>query len=230
MTPPPSLSHTALTRLVVGRFLLALLVFIVVFFVPAGTWNYWEAWVYIGLMFSMLLGFGGYLLAYAPDLLERRMRLREREPAQKKIILWSALPFVLLFILPGFDHRWHWSDIPTVGVLLADGIVVASYILLMWVFVTNHYASRVVEVEAGQKVISTGPYAFVRHPMYVSVLLMYTATPIALGSYWALLPALLLPFVLVARIRNEEDVLLRDLPGYREYTQHTRYRLLPGLW
>lgn len=226
MSPSPA----ALTRLALSRFALALLVFLAAFFLPAGTWDYWEAWVYIGLMFGMLLLFGGYLLARAPDLLERRMRLREREATQRRIIGWSVVPFVLMFLLPGFDHRWHWSDVPQWLVLVADGLVVLSYGLLIWVFVTNHYASRVVEVEAGQKVIDTGPYALVRHPMYFTILLMYFATPLALGSYWALLPTLALPFVLVARIRNEEDVLRRELPGYAAYTQKTRYRLIPGVW
>jgi protein-S-isoprenylcysteine O-methyltransferase Ste14 len=209
---------------------LALLVFVAAFFWPAGTWAYWEAWVYLVLMFGMMLAFGVYLFARAPDLLERRMRFREREQAQRRIIGWMLWPFLAMFVIPGFDHRWNWSDVPMWAVLAADGLVALSYGLLVWVLLTNHYASRVVEVEAGQNVISTGPYAIVRHPMYVAMLLLYFSTPIALGSYWALLPTLALPFMLAARIRNEEDVLRRDLPGYAEYIQKVRYQLIPGLW
>jgi protein-S-isoprenylcysteine O-methyltransferase Ste14 len=224
------LSSSTLARSALSRVALALVVFMAAFFLPAGTWNYWEAWVYIALMFGMMLTFGVYLFAKAPDLLARRMRFREKEQEQRRIIGWSWIPFVLMFIIPGFDHRWGWSDIPAWVVLVADGLVVVTYILLIWVFLTNHYASRVVEVEAGQQVISTGPYAIVRHPMYAIILIMYLVTPLALGSYWALLPTLALPFILVARLRNEEEVLRRDLPGYAEYTQKVRYRLIPGVW
>jgi protein-S-isoprenylcysteine O-methyltransferase Ste14 len=225
-----SLSPSTLARSALSRVALALVVFMAAFFLSAGTWNYWEAWVYIALMFGMMLTFGVYLFAKAPDLLERRMRFREPEAAQRRIISWSWIPFVLMFIVPGFDHRWNGSDIPAWAVLVADGLVVVTYILLIWVFLTNHYAARVVQVEAGQQVITTGPYAIVRHPMYAIILLMYVSTPIALGSYWALLPTLALPFILVARLRNEEEVLRRDLPGYIEYTHKVRYRLIPGVW
>ena len=219
-----------LARRVAARFALAPPVMMAMFFVPAGTWRYWEAWVFILVICVPLVFAMWYLLKHAPDLLERRMRLREKEARQRRILSLSLIPFLLAFLLPGFDHRFGWSDIPVPVVLLADLIVVAGYWLVLRVFLENHYASRVVEVEAGQQVISTGPYAVVRHPMYVGTLAMYLLSPIALGSWWAALCALPLIWVIVARIRNEEEVLVRDLPGYTEYRQSVRYRLIPGLW
>lgn len=219
-----------LARRVVARFALAPPVMMLMFFVPAGTWRYWEAWVYILVLCVPLVFAMWYLLKHEPDLLERRMRLREKEARQRRILSFSLIPFLLAFLLPGFDHRFGWSDVPTAIVLLADVVVLAGYLLVMRVFMENRYASRVVEVEAGQQVISTGPYAVVRHPMYVGTLAMYLLSPIALGSWWAALCALPLIWVLVERIRNEEEVLVRDLPGYAEYRQRVRHRLVPGVW
>jgi protein-S-isoprenylcysteine O-methyltransferase Ste14 len=156
--------------------------------------------------------------------------LREKEARQRRILSASAIPFLLAFLLPGFDHRFGWSDVPVPVILAADALVLVGYVFVILVFRENRYASRVVEVETGQQVISTGPYSVVRHPMYLGTLLMYLLSPIALGSYWAALFALPLIWVLVARMRNEEEVLLRDLPGYADYLQRVRYRLIPGVW
>ena len=158
------------------------------------------------------------------------MQTREWEPAQRRIIGLSLLWFILAFVLPGLDQRWGWSDVPVPVVIAADLLVLLGYGLIILVFRENQYASRTVQVEQGQQVIRSGPYARVRHPMYLGAILMYLASPLALGSYWALLPALLVVPILVARIANEEKVLERDLPGYREYEQDVRYRLLPGIW
>jgi protein-S-isoprenylcysteine O-methyltransferase Ste14 len=171
-----------------------------------------------------------YLLKNDPQLLERRMQMREREVAQRRIISLSYLYFLVAFTLPGFDQRWGWSDVPPLVVIAADLVVMLGYGIFFLVLRENQYAARTIQVEQGQRVISSGPYALVRHPMYLGVTLMYLASPLALGSYWALLPALLIVPILVARIINEEQVLERDLAGYREYKQLTRYRLLPGVW
>jgi protein-S-isoprenylcysteine O-methyltransferase Ste14 len=138
--------------------------------------------------------------------------------------------FILAFILPGLDRRFGWSDVPVPVVLAADLLVLLGYGIVVLAFRENQYASRTVQVEQGQKVIATGPYALVRHPMYLGAMLMYAASPLALGSYWALIPALVIVPILVVRIVNEEQVLERELPGYPEYRQATRYRLLPGIW
>jgi protein-S-isoprenylcysteine O-methyltransferase Ste14 len=138
--------------------------------------------------------------------------------------------FFIGLLIPGLDHRYGWSDVPLGTVLAADALVIAGYTLIFLVFRENSFASRVVEVVPGQRVVSTGPYAVVRHPMYLGSSIMWLATPVALGSYWALPFFFFIPAVLVYRILNEEEVLLRELPGYREYMQNVRYRLIPGIW
>lgn len=211
-------------------FALGFILLALALFIPAGTLNYWEAWLYLAVLFGPVLVFGAYLARNEPELLERRLRTRETELRQRWIIRLALVGFVVAVLLPGFDHRFGWSDIPTWVVLLADLMILVGYGLFVYVLLSNHYASRVVEVEAGQPVITTGPYAVVRHPMYVAVLVMWLLMPVALGSWWAVLPMLVIIPVLVLRIQNEEEVLLRELPGYREYTAQVRYRLLPGLW
>jgi protein-S-isoprenylcysteine O-methyltransferase Ste14 len=207
-----------------------LLVLGLVLFVPAGTLDYWEAWVYCAVLVIPFVFVATWLLHKDPDLLARRIRFREKEPAQKRVIGISRLVFLIAFLLPGLDHRFGWSHVPVAAVLAADALVFLGYVLVFLVFRENTYASRVVEVEREQKVISTGPYALVRHPMYLGTSIMFLATPIALGSYWALPVFLTLPCVLVCRIQNEEEVLLRELTGYQEYTQKVRYRLIPFIW
>jgi len=200
------------------------------FFVPAGTIDYWEAWIYCAVLLVPFLAVLTYLISHNPELLVRRMRFKEKEPTQKRIISASGLLFLIGFLIPGLDHRYGWSKVPVPGVFAADGLVILGYTLVVLVFLWNPFASRVVEVEPGQKVISNGPYAIVRHPMYLGTSIMWLATPVALGSYWALPVFLILPLVLVCRIRNEEEVLLRELPGYREYTMTVKCRLIPGIW
>ncbi len=219
-----------LARKVYVRALLAVPVLWAILFVPAGTLAYWEAWVYLAILLIPMFFVFRYLLKNDPQLLERRMQMREREVAQQRIIKLSYLYFLLAFVLPGLDRRWGWSDVPPFVAIAADLLVMLGYGLFVLVLRENQYASRTVQVEQGQRVISSGPYALVRHPMYLGVSLMYLASPLAQGSYWALLPGLLIIPILVARIANEEKVLERDLNGYRGYEQSTRYRLLPGVW
>ena len=224
------LSKSQLARLVISRVTGFLVVMSLLFFIPAGTWNYWQAWMFMGTLLLVATINILYLLKNDPALLERRMRMREREGQQRKIIGVSLIFFLLSYLLPGFDQRYDWSQMPAWVAILGDVIVVAGFLFVLWVFKTNTYTSRIVEVEAGQKVISSGPYAIVRHPMYVGAFLVYAASPLALGSYWAVLPGLMILPVLIFRILDEEKLLLRDLPGYREYTQKVTYRLLPGIW
>jgi protein-S-isoprenylcysteine O-methyltransferase Ste14 len=212
------------------RVLLFIAVMMAVFFLTAGTFDYWEAWVYLAVMLVPMFGFLGYFLAYDPELLERRMRMKEKEAEQKVIIKVASVFYVLTFLVPGFDRRFQWSDVPAGLVIAANVLVLTGYVLIFLVMRENRYASRIIEVEPGQKVVTSGPYAIVRHPMYVGALLMFLATPVALGSYWALIPAVFLIPILVARIRNEEKVLERDLAGYQDYMQKTSYRLIPWLW
>jgi protein-S-isoprenylcysteine O-methyltransferase Ste14 len=201
-----------------------------VFFVPAGTPDYWEAWVYIGVLFVPSLFVLAYLFRKDPELLARRTRLREKESSQRKIIGVSGILFLIGFLIPGLDHRYGWSGVDPAAVLAADALIILGYILVLLVFRENPFASRVVEVEPGQKVITTGPYAVIRHPMYLGTGIIWLATPVALGSWYALPVFLIMPVILAFRILNEEEVLLRELPGYREYTGTVKYRLIPGIW
>jgi protein-S-isoprenylcysteine O-methyltransferase Ste14 len=223
-------SHGELIKMVSVRLAVAVPALAAIIFLPAGTLAYWEGWVYLAILFIPMSFVLVYLLRNDPDLLARRMRMREREAEQSRIIKFSYVLFLVAFIIPGLDHRFSWSDIPVPLIIFAQLIVLVGYGFVFLVFRENSYASRVVEVERGQKVISTGPYSLVRHPMYLGTLLMYLFSPLALGSYWAVLPMLLIIPVIVARLRNEESVLVRDLPGYPAYMQQTRYRLIPGVW
>ncbi|MBI9050989.1 MAG: isoprenylcysteine carboxylmethyltransferase family protein [Anaerolineaceae bacterium] len=224
------LSQKQVARIVYPRFLMALIVLPLVFFLPAWTFNYWEAWVYIVILLTPMFILMQYLIRNQPDLIIRRMQFSEKEDSQKKIIKLAYIPFLLAFILPGFDHRLGWSNVPVWVVILAEILVLVGYGITILVFRENQYASRIVEVAEEQKVIDTGPYAIVRHPMYVGTLLLYVLTPLALGSYWAIIPAALIIPVIIARTVDEEKILTRDLTGYTEYTQKTRYRLIPDVW
>lgn len=225
-----STSRRALRRKAYRLLGAAFLVLSVLFFGTAGTLAYWEAWVYLGVLLIPMAFALHYLLKNSPDLLERRFQHREREQTQKRLIASSWIYFLLSFGLPGLDHRFGWSSVPLAVVLAADLVVFLGYMLILRVFRENQFAARTVQVEDRQSVITTGPYAVVRHPMYVGVLMMYLLSPLALGSYWALLPAAAIVPMLVVRIQNEELVLERDLAGYAEYRLKTKHRLVPGVW
>jgi protein-S-isoprenylcysteine O-methyltransferase Ste14 len=200
------------------------------FFLPAGTINYWEAWLYIPTLLFPVYFLIRYLLKSDPALLERRMRMQEKASEQKLIIRIASIYFIGSFLLPGFDKRFGWSDPPAWLVLLADALAWAGYLIVVRVFRENSYASRIVEVEEGQKVIDTGPYAIVRHPMYSGVTLLYIMTPLALGSYWSMIPAVLIIPLLIARILSEERILAKYLDGYTDYQNEVNYRLIPFVW
>lgn len=215
----------ALQQAVVGFSVLAGLLFL-----SAGTLRYWQAWVYIGVVMAATIVVGGWLYFTDRDLFERRTRTRETEPAQRRFGVMIMVAFVAMLTLAGLDRRFGWSFVPAAAVIAADLGMVVGYVLFALVLRENSYASRVIELHAGQRVIATGPYRHVRHPMYSAALLMFLAAPVALGSWWALLPAIALPFLLALRIRNEEEVLARGLPGYSEYMERVRHRVIPGVW
>jgi protein-S-isoprenylcysteine O-methyltransferase Ste14 len=219
-----------LKKTVTVRFIFALLILGLMLFCSAGTFRYWQAWAYVAILFIPMLGVMAYFLRKDPGLLERRMRTKEKERKQKWIH-WLSLPaFIGAFLLPGFDRRYGWSDVPPFIVIIADATILAGYGLCVLVMRENRYASRVVEVEENQRAICSGPYAVIRHPFYLGGLIIFLLSPLALGSYWGILPALLLIFIYIARIRNEEKVLAEKLPGYREYLKRVRFRLIPGIW
>jgi protein-S-isoprenylcysteine O-methyltransferase Ste14 len=219
------LAAKALVRLVAGFILL-----LAVLLLSAGTVAYWEAWVYMTVLFVPMTLALVFLLKADPELLERRMRTKEKSPEQSFIVKLGSVCYGVAFLLPGFDRRFEWSRASVAAVVTADVLVLLGYGLCLLVLRENRYASRIVEVEEGQRVVTTGPYAIVRHPMYLGVLVMFLFTPVALGSGCAVISALPLVAVLVARIRSEEQLLSKKLKGYEEYTRITRYRLIPGVW
>jgi protein-S-isoprenylcysteine O-methyltransferase Ste14 len=219
-----------LKKQVILRFIMAPIFLGLMLFLPAGSLDYWQAWIYCGILFIPMFFVVFYFLRKDPELLERRMRMKEKEEKQKTIQILGIIIFFIGFIIPGLDYRYHWSNVPVSLVIAANAIVLSGYIFVFSVLRENSYASRIIEVEKGQKVITTGPYAIVRHPMYLGVLVMYLFTPLALGSYWAILFFLPLIPLLVSRLLNEEEVLARELPGYQEYCQKTRYHLIPFIW
>ena len=197
---------------------------------PAGTMNYWQVYAYFGVILVPMLFVLWYFLKNDPRFLERRSRVAEKEKEQK-LIQWINLPiFISAFIIPGLDRRFGWSDVPVEVIIITDAVILGGYLIIFLVFRQNSYASRIIEINIGQKVITNGLYSLVRHPMYLGVLIMYLPTPLALGSYWGLIPMAFLPVSLVFRILNEEKVLSENLEGYNEYCLTTKYRLIPHIW
>ncbi|HMF18960.1 MAG TPA: isoprenylcysteine carboxylmethyltransferase family protein [Gemmataceae bacterium] len=202
-------------------------------FVPAGTVDYWQAWVYLSIFMGASALTTVYLLRRDPALLERRMRggpTAEKRPAQKFIMLGTSIGFIALLVVPAFDHRFGWSAVPLGGVVAGDVLIAIGFGLIALVYRENTFTSATIEVAENQQVISTGPYAVVRHPMYASGSLYLLGTPLALGSYWGFVPlAAMLPF-LIWRLFDEERFLARNLPWYTEYQQRVRHRLVPFVW
>jgi len=197
---------------------------------PAGTFNYWQVYVYISFLIIPIIFVLFYFLKNDPQLLERRIKTKEKEKAQRIIQIIFLLFFLSSFIISGLDRRYGWSNISLCGILSANLISLFGYLVVFFVFKQNSYASRIVEVNKGQTVISNGLYSIVRHPMYVGIIIMWLPIPIALGSFLGLIPMATIPFAIVLRILNEESVLIKELPGYKEYCRKTKYRLIPFIW
>ena len=211
-------------------FLCGLLITGVMLFVPAGTLAYRGAWLFIALLFTPILVMGVVLFIKNPELLRKRLEMKEREKEQKSVVALSGLLLVASFIVAGLDCRFGWSNVSSAIVIIASVVLLVGYALYAEVLRENVYLSRVVEVQEGQRVIDTGLYGIVRHPMYFAVTLLYLSIPLVLGSWWALLvmsPCILL---LALRIKNEEQVLHQGLPGYTAYTERVRYRMIPWVW
>jgi protein-S-isoprenylcysteine O-methyltransferase Ste14 len=222
------LNRGAWLRSALGTLFLAMALF-----APAGSLRFWQAWLYGFIFVAATIVIGVYFVKHDPALVRRRMTVgptAEQEPAQKIIMAIILVGFLLLIVVPGFDHRWHWSAVPTWLVFVANAGIDLSFVIFFVVMKQNSYAASTIRVEAGQPVISTGVYAIVRHPMYAGALLLMIFTPLALGSYWTLLVLIPMFPVLIWRLLDEERFLARNLPGYTEYCRQTRYRLIPGLW
>ena len=202
-------------------------------FVCAGTVHYWEAWAYLSIFTGASVLITLYLMREDPALLERRMRggpTAEKQPAQKFIMLCTSIAFIALLVVPAFDHRFGWSTIPLEGVLAGDALVAIGFYLIFLVYRENTFTSAIIEVAEHQEVISTGPYAIVRHPMYASASLYLFGTPLALASYWGFVPIAAMMPCLIWRLIDEERFLARNLPGYAAYQKQVRHRLVPFVW
>lgn len=213
--------------------LLFLFVLGALLFLPAGTFDYWEAWAFIAVFIACNLPITIWVAINDPQLLERRMRAgptAEKEKSQKIIVTIAFLAFAGELLIPALDHRFGWSDVPTSIVILGNALIALSYIGFYFVFRENTYGAATIRVEENQSVISTGPYAIVRHPMYAAALILMLGIPLALGSWWGLFALVAGVPALVWRILDEERLLKRDLTGYAEYTQRMRFRLIPGLF
>jgi protein-S-isoprenylcysteine O-methyltransferase Ste14 len=219
------------------RALKSALIFLVVLwlaiFLAAGSLGYWQGWVFWMHFAVWTLGGTLYFLERDPALVARRLRAgptAEKEPAQKRIQLFASIAICAVFIVSGLDHRFGWSRVPDLTTMVGNILVALGYLFMFIVFRENSFASSTIEVAADQKVVSTGPYALVRHPMYAGAMVMFVGAPLALGSWWGLVPVLLLIASLVARLREEESYLARNLPGYDTYRRNVRFRLAPGVW
>ena len=219
------LLRDALLKFMMGGVLLGLLLFL-----PAWTLRYPNGWLFMGLLLVPVMIMGIVLYLKAPALLEKRLSNKEKEGTQKGVIALSALMFLGGFIVSALDFRFGWSQVPLWCVIAASVAFLLGYAIFAEVTRENAYLSRTVEVQEGQKVVSTGLYGVVRHPMYLATLLMFLPIPLILGSFWGLIAFAFYPAIIVVRILNEEKVLTEGLDGYIAYKQKVRYRLLPLIW
>ena len=201
-----------------------------VLFIPAGTIYWWHAWIFLAILISLAFFITTYFFKRSPEFLERRIKFKEKEHTQKLIIAIADLVFFAGFVVAGLDFRFGWSHVPVWLVLMSDVIMTLSYSLIFLAFRENPYAARTVETFPGQKLIDTGVYAVVRHPMYAGIIPMFLMIPLALGSFLAAIFIIPICAILIARTLNEEDVLKRELKGYRQYCERVRWRIIPYVW
>ncbi len=214
-----------LTKFLVGLFFVGALIF-----VPAGGFHYKKGWLFLALLFIPILMLGVVLYIKAPELLKKRLNSKEKQQTQKAVVGASALLFLAGFVVAGLDYRFSWSFVPSWVVVAASVVLLISYALYAEVMRENAYLSRTIEVQENQKVVDTGLYGIVRHPMYAVTIWLFLSIPIVLGSWWSLLCFVPYVAVIVIRIRNEESVLSRELEGYQDYQKKVKYRLLPFVW
>ncbi|MRS02332.1 isoprenylcysteine carboxylmethyltransferase family protein [bacterium] len=229
MIPVAEMRRKILPKVLI-RFFFGFIFLGLLIFVPAGTMKFFNGWLLIAGLFIPMMFIMCYLFIKDPELLEKRINLKEKEDAQKKYVKLSLVLFVSAYIIPGLDFRYNWSDIPLWIVFIALFVMICGYIMFIIVMLQNRYASRVIEIQDRQKLIDTGLYSVVRHPMYLSATILYLASSVVMGSYYALIPMVLVPFLLAFRIKNEEKILLTGLPGYEEYVKKVKYRMIPFIW
>lgn len=199
-------------------------------FWPAGTLNYPCGWLFMGILFVPMLIAGFVMLFKSPDFLAKRLDAKEKQAAQKGVLAFSGLMFIAGFVVAGLDYRFGWSRMPRAVILIGAILFLIAYVLYAEVMRENAWLSRTIKVEQGQQVVSTGLYGIVRHPMYAVTLLLFLVMPLVLGSWYALIPLGIYPVLIVIRLKDEEELLSRELPGYEAYKQKVKYRLIPFIW
>lgn len=219
------LLFNALTKFICGIALVATLIFL-----PAGTFNYIDGWIFMGVLFVPIFILGIVLLTKSPELLKKRLDGKEKENTQKGVVAFSGLIFLGGFIVAGLDFRYGWSGMHYIVKIAAIAIFLASYALYAEVMRENAYLSRTIEVQENQKIIDTGLYGIIRHPMYAATIIMFLSVPLILGSWISFVIFLAYPAIIAIRISNEEKVLAEQLDGYREYKQKVKYRIIPFIW
>ena len=215
----------AITKYIMGLIVVGCLIFI-----PANSLEYWNGWLLIGLLFIPMFIAGIILMIKNPELLQKRLNAKEKENEQKWILLFSGLMFIAGFILAGLNYRNEWIELPNVVIIISSILFIIAYILYAEVLRENTYLSRTIEVQNNQKVIDTGLYGIVRHPMYAATILLFLTMPLVLGSIFSFLIFLIYPIIIAKRIKNEEAVLEKDLKGYADYKKKVRYKLIPFVW
>lgn len=221
----PKLFFQALTKFVIGLLLIGLLLFL-----PAGTFDFWQAWQFIGVLFVPMFFAGIVLMIRQPELLRKRLDAKEQQQEQKWVVALSGLMFIAVFVVAGLNRRFGWYMLPDWAVYIATAIFLVAYAMYAEVMRENVWLSRTVEVQENQQVVSTGLYGIVRHPMYAATLLLFLSMPLVLASPWSFVIILIYIPIIALRIRNEEQVLERELKGYTEYKQRVRYKVIPFIW
>ncbi len=215
----------AIIKFILGLILVGLLIF-----VPANTIKYWNGWLFIGLLFIPMFIAGIVMMIKSPNLLRSRLDVKEREREQKLVVALSGVMFFAGFIIAGLNYRFNWMELPNFIVIIASIIFLLSYLLYAEVLRENAFLSRTIEVQKGQKVIDTGLYRIVRHPMYFATIFLFLSIPLILGSVISFIIFLIYPFIIAKRINNEEKVLEKELTGYQEYKNKVKYKLIPFIW
>lgn len=214
----------------ITKFILGVLIIGLLLFVPADTVNYWNGWLFMGLLFIPMFIAGIVMMIKSPDLLKKRLNAKEKENEQKEVIALSGLMFLAGFIIAGLNYRYNWITIPNVVVIISSIMFILAYILYAEVLRENAYLSRIIEVQENQRVVDTGLYGIVRHPMYAITMLLFLSMPLILGSIISFVIFLIYPFIIVKRIKNEEEVLEKELEGYSDYKKKVKYRMIPFIW
>ena len=214
----------------ISKYLLGVILVGTILFLPAWSFSYWNAWLFMGILFVPMFIAGIIMLGKNPELLQKRLDAKEKEAEQKSVVALSGLMFLASFIVAGLDWRFGWTNMPNWMVWVAAGLFLLSYLLYAEVLRENTYLSRTIEVQENQKVIDTGLYGIVRHPMYMATLVLFLSIPLVLGSLYSFIIMLVYIPIIAKRIRNEEKVLEEGLPGYKEYKQKVKYKVIPFIW